>query len=91
MKTIYKYHIPILSEFQLRLPKDAVILAFQTQNGTPTIWAIIDTSSVEEERSFMLFGTGHPVPAEANLQYIGTTQQGLDPLSLVWHLFEKVK
>jgi len=93
MKTIYKYEVPILDQFQKYLPKGAVILSFQTQNGVPVIWAKIDTLAEVEERNFRLFGTGHPIkdiPKDADLHYIGTTQQSTNP-PLVWHLFEEMK
>jgi hypothetical protein len=35
------------------------------------------------ERTFQVFGTGHPIPASA--QWWGTTPRAL---GLVWHLFE---
>jgi len=91
MKSIYKYRIPITDRFSLRLPKDATILSFQTQNGVPVVWAIIDTlEEITEERNFRLLGTGRPIPEDVELNYIGTTQQSIEP-PLVWHLFEEGK
>ena len=93
MRTIYKYPIPIEGAFEIDLPKGAMILSFQSQNGVPCIWAMVETGFVEEERSFRLFGTGHPVeiiPNDRSLHYIGTAQQSQIP-PLVWHLFEEAK
>jgi len=94
MKTIHKYEVFIYEEkFKLRLPKGAMILSFQTQRFVPILWAMIDTDAVNEDRKFRLYGTGHPIadiPKDANLHYIGTTQQSQAP-ALVWHLFEEVK
>ncbi len=93
MKTIYKYPIPIESAFEIELPTSAMILSFQSQNGVPCIWAMVETGFVEEERSFRLFGTGHPIeriPKDRSLHYIGTAQQSQIP-PLVWHLFEEAK
>ncbi len=93
MRTIYKYPIPIEGAFEIELPKEAMILSFQCQNGVPCIWAMVETGFVEEERSFRLFGTGHPIeriPNDRSLHYIGTAQQSQTP-PLVWHLFEEAK
>ncbi|HDZ27289.1 hypothetical protein LCGC14_0866410 [marine sediment metagenome] len=93
MRTIYKYPIPIEGAFEIELPTGAMILSFQSQNGVPCIWAMVDTGFVEEERSFRLFGTGHPIgniPKGVSLHYIGTMQQSQIP-PLVWHLFEEAK
>lgn len=93
MKTIHKYQVPVEDRFSLRLPKDAVILSFQCQNEVLCIWAIVETEHINEDRKFRLYGTGHPIadiPKDADLHYIGTTQQTQMP-PLVWHLFEEVK
>ena len=92
MKTIHKYQVPIEGEFKLRLPKEAVILSFQCQNGVPYVWAMVETAHINEDREFRLYGTGHPIaniPKDAGLHYIGTIQQNQTP-ALVWHLFEEV-
>jgi len=93
MKTIYKYQVPMEGMFKLRLPKEAMILSFQCQNGVLCIWAMIETAFINEDRSFRLFGTGHSVegiPKDRSLHYIGTVQQSQTP-ALVWHLFEEAK
>jgi len=93
MKTIFKYPVPLEDAFKLRLPKEAVILSFQCQNGVPCIWAMVENAHINEDRKFRLYGTGHPIaniPQDGNLHYIGTTQQSQTP-PLVWHLFEEAK
>lgn len=80
---IYKYPIPLESEFSLSLPMSAKILSFQVQDGKLFIWAIVNTNVGEEKREFELIGTG----VSTNFDYrhfIGTVQ--LD--RCVWHLFE---
>ena len=92
MKTIHKYPVPVEGRFKLRLPKESVILSFQCQDGVPCIWVMVETAHIDEERSFRLFGTGHPIeriPKDGSLHYIGTAQQSQMP-PLVWHLFEEV-
>ena len=93
MKTIHKYQIPLEGTFKLHLPKEAVILSFQCQDGVSTIWAMVETAHINEERKFRLYGTGHPIeniPKDAGLHYIGTAQEG-SGFTRVWHLFEEKK
>lgn len=93
MNTIHKYPVPMEGAFSLRLPKEAMILSFQCQNGVLCIWAMIETAFVEEDRRFRLIGTGYSIegiPKDRSLYYIGTAQQSQTP-PLVWHLFEEAK
>lgn len=93
MKTIHKYEMPMLGAFSLRMPKEAVILSFQCQNGMRTIWAMVETAHINEDRKFRFYGTGYPIeniPKDGGLHYIGTAQQSQMP-ALVWHLFEEVR
>ena len=95
MKKIFKYEIPIQNEFELELPRGAQILTFQVQrempsmNEKPFVWAIIDLKEdISEKVNFRLFGTGHPIPKEANsFSYVGTAQMANG--QLVWHLFKE--
>lgn len=85
MRTIYKYEIPVDDRFTLELPNFAEILAFGQQGGTPMIWALVDPELTKLRRTFVLVGTGNPVPDDVIAEnYIGTTQTG----PFVWHLFE---
>lgn len=93
MKTIYKYQVPLEGAFSLKLPKEAVILSFQCQDAVATIWVMVETAHVDEERHFRLYGTGHPIaniPKDTGLHFIGTAQEG-SGFTHVWHLFEEVK
>ena len=90
MKTIYKYAIPILDEFMIKLPIWSKILAFQVQDETPVIWVLTDTNYPMEERNFSIRGTGNPIEGgsvESDI-YIGTVQK---KHGFVWHLFEVAK
>lgn len=87
MKSIFKYPLPATpKEFSFSLPVGAVILSVQTQNGAPTMWALVDDEATEETRRFIMFGTGWPIQLETErLRFIGTVQV---PGGLVWHYFE---
>lgn len=86
MKTIYKYPIERNSE-SLSMPKGARILSCQIQNGTPTIWALVDPDESPELRMIEVYGTGHSINAGASqMVFIGTVQMNN---GLVFHIFER--
>lgn len=83
MKTIYKYPLPGPTTV-LEMPKRAKILHVHTQEGVPTLWALVDTESYQtEKRTFIWIGTG----LQFNLydgEYIGTVHAA----PFVWHIHE---
>ena len=85
MKTIYKYEIPIKSEFKIDLPEGAEILKVDDQRGMACIWALVNTDHIKVERRFTNKGTGHEIRNDEYLKHIGSFFQGV----FVWHLFEK--
>ena len=88
MKTVYKYPIAIEDFITLELPKRAVVLCVQMQQGQPNIWALVDPEQPTETRTFLMVGTGHPIMEESyfRMVYVGTFQ--LHEGELVFHLFE---
>lgn len=86
MKAIWKFPLETTDFQVIRMPSDAEILAVQTQDGVPCIWAMVDTTDPPESRIFRIYGTGHPVNADEELAYVGTCQ--LHGGSLVFHIFE---
>jgi hypothetical protein len=85
MKSIWKFPLEITDRQVVRVPRRAVILSVQTQNGVPCIWALVDTEEETEERTFFVYGTGHECFSEA-FRFIGTFQVRQE--TLVFHLFE---
>lgn len=85
MKVVYKFEIPFLDHITLPLPKDAELLHFASQGGAPMIWALVDPTQPQQDRSFRLAGTGHPIEEEG-LTFVGTAMFGGG--ALVFHLFE---
>lgn len=89
-KTIYKFEIETLDKFHLTMPKEAEILCVQMQGQKPCIWAKVDPENNSENRTFKVYGTGHPIYEPVGREvYIGTYQ--LMGGSLVFHLFELKK
>ena len=44
------------------------------------------TETLKDKRTFKVFGTGHEMPDDPNLHYVGTAM--LQPSGLVMHVFE---
>lgn len=94
-KVIYKYTFSNnKANFTLIMPKGAKILTVQLQkfrgeyDGTPCIWALVDSKAETETRSFQIIGTGiFDYFSEAHpKKYIGTYQ--LNNIGIVHHVFE---
>lgn len=83
MKTIYKYQLKTTDQQTITMPVGSEILSLQIQFGNPCIWVKVDTDNEVRYRTFVTFGTGHPLP-ENDLEFIGTYQTG----QFVFHVFE---
>jgi hypothetical protein len=84
MITIHKYQFQIADSIEVEMPIHSDILSVQLQNGTPTIWAKVDTSLQMVKRIFLVFGTGHEINPMFDYRHIGTIQLN----GFVWHIFE---
>lgn len=87
MYTVWKYPLTINDTFKIEMPKDAVILSVQMQNGYPCMWAHVNPGNKPFDlRHFQIVGTGNEAPPPGEIkQFIGTFQTG----PFVFHLFEK--
>lgn len=83
---IYKYPVPLETDFSIEMPYGAVILSFQCQKNKLMLWALVDTGFANIKRQFKLLGTGQSIERESIIKYIGSTQ--MDDGLFVWHLFE---
>ena len=86
-RTIWKFPLALEGLISVAMPEGAEILHFAMQGDTPTIWALVEPSRMNESRHFQLAGTGHPL-AESDgspATHIGTCVHG----PFVWHLFEQ--
>ena len=83
MKTIYKYPIKITDEQEITMPQGAkVIHAGRDPEGTPCVWAQVDTEAKPEPVSILVYGTGNPMKYEP-LAHVGSFNQG----PFVWHVY----
>lgn len=69
------------------MPDDAVVIDVRSQQGVPTLWTLSSTDSVDIERTFLGFGTGHPI-FEDDLFYVGSAHD-VEGEGLVFHIFER--
>ena len=84
MKTIWKFVVePACS---IDMPAGAQVLSVREQGGAICLWALVDPAAPLEARRFIWVGTGHRMPDEAPLTYLGTGH--LDQGALVFHVFE---
>ena len=89
MRAVWKFTITPDTSRTIAMPAGSTVLAVQTLNGTPSLWALVDPSAPLEDRHFLLVATGEQFDAEAkNAQYIATFQI-VEAHTLVFHLFER--
>lgn len=69
--TIFKYQMPVLEEFTLDLPENALILRVDDIDGMFWMWAMVNTNAPVETRTFRAFKTGAAMPSDRFLRYIG--------------------
>jgi hypothetical protein len=84
--TIWKYEIHGGS---MLLPKGAILLCVQAQEGNPCLWAEVNPQEAEMvPRNFLIYGTGWVIADIKNIKkvYVGTYQQG----PYVWHVYEDI-
>jgi len=86
MKAIWKYEVRP-DEFTVEMPNGAQVLTVQIQGESVQMWALVDPDAERVQRTFVTYGTGHPIMNASELVYIGTFQ----PRPLVFHLFERVE
>lgn len=90
MSRIWKFPLALTDVQTLKMPQGARILAVQTQDNTPCMWAVVDPEEDTEPRTFLTYGTGNPMPNhELSDTHRGTYQ--LNDGALVFHVFEVTK
>lgn len=85
MRTIHKYEVQLTTRQAIEMPAYPKCLTFQVQDGKATLWAEVNTENDVKPKVFYVFGTGHAIPRNRELNYIGTIQHD----GLVWHLYQE--
>lgn len=70
-KVIYKYQMPVLERFTMKLPRGAEIIRMADQDGMFWLWAVVDTRAPDEDRHFVAVKCGGNVPENRKLVYRG--------------------
>ncbi len=85
MYTIWKQTLELKKEQIIEIPFDSKFLVAKLQNNQITIWFHCYSENKLEERTILIYGTGHEVLKESEMDYLGTIIQD----SFIWHIFEK--
>jgi hypothetical protein len=70
-RVIWKYQMPVLEQFTMKLPKGAQIIRVDDQGGMFWLWALVDTNAELETRRFRAIKCGAKAPDGVALKYIG--------------------
>ena len=83
MNTIYKYPIKITEAQEITMPQGAKVLhAGLDPQGTPCVWAMVDTRNEPEPMSILVYGTGNPMGYTPD-KHVSSFTHG----PFVWHVF----
>lgn len=83
---IFKFTLEVTDVQHIMIPKGSIVLSVQAQFNEPKLWVLVDEKASLESRTFVTYGTGHPVPDHYG-RFIGTYQ--LCDGDLVFHVFEE--
>jgi len=83
MRQMFRYELHASAQRVFALSSDPVHVG-ATDDQVVEFWAEDSDDAPTVERTFLVVGTGHPIPEGA--RYIGTCPR--TPLGLVWHLYE---
>jgi hypothetical protein len=84
-RSVWKYELEP-GENLCWLPRGAEVLSAQAQYDHLCLWARVDPDAPQDQRRFLVVGTGHTLPAGKRLAFIATAQ--MHGGALVWHVFE---
>lgn len=88
MKTIWKYQVDldnIDDNFYMPMKSGAEIISVAAQYDILCLWAIVDPDQQNTRRLLYIRGTGHPLLAAEDTQYLGTAHLAN---GLVFHVFD---
>jgi hypothetical protein len=89
-RVIFKYQMPVLEQFTMKLPAGAEIIRMEDQGGMFWLWAVVNTDAPTEERRFHAFKTGAKIPDGLPLRYVGFCAIFVQ-MELGLYIFEEVE
>jgi hypothetical protein len=86
VRWVFRYTVPVGDQVHAITLTDGSEPAAVAVAGEEVVefWAEHCAGCPEVNRQFLVFGTGHPIPAGA--KYVGTSPRTM--LGCVWHLYE---
>nr|CAI3971291.1 hypothetical protein ORM20_00242 [Ochrobactrum phage ORM_20] len=90
---IFKYQMPVLEHFEMKLPRGAKIIRVADQDGMFWLWAVVNTNVPDEIRKFhaVKCGANMPIiPEDSELNYLGFCAIFVQQ-ELGLYIFEEVK
>ena len=89
MKTIWKYKLEVMDRQQITMPEAAEIIHVAAVQDELCVWVKVDPMRPPETRTFVIVGTGHPIPDDVEHRHaVGTAVFELKHGPFVWHVFE---
>ena len=84
-RTIWKFPLEVMDEQTVPMPDGAKVLSVGLDaDGALCVWAVVDPDRPRVGKSFRIYGTGNPVPADlSEVGFLGTV---LMP-PFVWHVY----
>ncbi len=70
-RVIFKYQMPVLEQFTMKLPAGAEIIRVADEKGMFWLWAVVRTDVPDEDRTFWAFKCGGKIPDALSLKYVG--------------------
>jgi len=92
---VFKYTLQVTDSQVVSMPLGAKILSIQVQprhgsnQSDLQLWAQVDPELIKRDRHIRIFGTGHDISDDLDLEYLGTFQVGGG--AMVFHAFEDLK
>jgi hypothetical protein len=83
-QAVWKYPLALTDVQTFHMPRGAKPLCVQMQGTVPCLWVRLTPGLEPHPYHVWIVGTGHPMPSEIELRYVGTV---CDKHGLVWHVF----
>lgn len=88
-RVIFKYQMPVLERFTMKLPVGAEIIRMADSGGMFWLWAVVSTDVPDEVRTFRAFKCGGTMPDDVALRYLGFCAVFVQ-MELGLYIFEEV-
>lgn len=89
-RTIWKFPLGLGVVTTLAIPRAATVrlTALDSASGRPAIWIEMDPEAERADRSFVIYGTGHPIKGDGGHPYDIHVGSLIDEM-FVWHIYER--